>query len=121
MSGLLKVSRMSVQAARTFNTSLAAFKEIKHTNTDNKIVVEGIIDSRQSQPTEQKSVPGPKCGVGSPSCHPFCKSPIVKEVKHTDVLILNQFVDSKGEMYSQEELGICTVGPGTRHGIETNE
>ena len=93
---------------RNFNTSLVTFKQIKHTETDNKILVEGIIDKPQAKLTEQKS--GPNCGVGSHSCHPFCKSAIVKEVKHTDVLILNQFVDSKGEMYSQEDLGICMVG-----------
>ena len=93
---------------RNFNTSLVTFKQIKHTETDNKILVEGILDKPQAKLTEKKS--GPNCGVGSHSCHPFCKSAIVKEVKHTDVLILNQFVDSKGEMYSQEDLGICMVG-----------
>ena len=123
MSVLLKVSRLPRQAARNFNTSLAAFKQIKHTDTDNRIVVEGIIDSHQSNSTDQKSVsvPAPKCGVESPSCHPFCKSGLVKEVKHTDVLILNQFVDSKGEMYSQEDLGICMVRPTARYRIESNE
>ena len=30
-------------------------------------------------------------------------------MKHTDVLILDQFVDSKGEMISREDLGICSV------------
>ena len=108
MSGLFKVSVLPRQLARNFNTSLVAFKQIKHTETDNKILVEGILDKPQANVTEQKSAA--KCGVGSHSCHPFCKSPIVKEVKHTDVLILNQFVDSKGEMYSQEDLGICMVG-----------
>ena len=110
MSGLFMVSVLPRQIVRNFNTSLVTFKQIKHTETDHKILVEGIIDKPQAQAvvTEKKS--GPNCGVGSHSCHPFCKSPIVKEVKHTDVLILNQFVDSKGEMYSQEDLGICMVG-----------
>ena len=108
MSGLFKVSVLPRQMVRNFNTSLVAFKQIRHTETDNKILVEGIIDKPQVDVTEQK--PGPKCSGGSHSCHPFCKSPLVKEVKHTDVLILNQFVDSKGEMYSQEDLGICMVG-----------
>ena len=107
MSGLLKVSRLSLQL-RSFNTSLSAFKQIKHTETDKKIIVEGIIDSPQSS-TVTRQKPASKCGVGSHSCHPFCKSPVVKDVKHTDVLILDQFVDSKGEMYSKEDLGICMV------------
>ena len=107
MSGLFKVSVLPRQIVRNFNTSLVAFKQIRHTETDNKILVEGILDKPQANTTEQNS--GAKCGVGSHSCHPFCKSPIVNQVKHTDVLILNQFVDSRGEMYSQEDLGICMV------------
>ena len=107
MSGLFKVSVLPRQMVRNFNTSLVAFKQIRHTETDNKILVEGILDKPQANTTEQNS--GAKCGVGSHSCHPFCKSPIVNQVKHTDVLILNQFVDSRGEMYSQEDLGICMV------------
>ena len=107
MSGLFKVSVLPRQIMRNFNTSLVAFKQIRHTETDNKILVEGILDKPQANTTEQNS--GAKCGVGSHSCHPFCKSPIVNQVKHTDVLILNQFVDSRGEMYSQEDLGICMV------------
>ena len=107
MSGLFKVSVLPRQILRNFNTSLVAFKQIRHTETENKILVEGILDKPQANTTEQNS--GAKCGVGSHSCHPFCKSPIVNQVKHTDVLILNQFVDSRGEMYSQEDLGICMV------------
>ena len=42
----------------------------------------------------------------------------MREVKHTDVLILNQFVDSKGEMYSQEDLGICMVGLINYHALD---
>ena len=108
MSGLFKLSVLPRQILRNFNTSLVAFKQIRHTETDNKILVEGILDKPQANTAEQNS--GAKCGVGSHSCHPFCKSPIVNQVKHTDVLILNQFVDSRGEMYSQEDLGICMVG-----------
>jgi ribosomal protein S18 len=28
-------------------------------------------------------------------------------VKHTDVLVIDQFLTSTGEIYSQEDLGIC--------------
>merc|ERR1711874_427244 len=48
-----------------------------------------------------------RCREGKEMCHPFCRSPIVEMVKHTDVLILDQFVDSRGEMTSRDELGIC--------------
>merc|ERR550519_2165573 len=47
------------------------------------------------------------CADGKANCHPFCRSPIVAQVKHTDVLILDQFLMESGEMHSQEDLGIC--------------
>lgn len=93
----------SRQSCRHFHVTPAAFKEIVHTETDKKIVVEGVMPR-----TEVKSS-ATRCSGGNYECHPFCKSPIVGQVKHTDVLILDQFVDSKGEMYSKEDLKICTV------------
>ena len=80
-------------------------KRIEHTEEGNKIVVEGI----KIQDQNTSKVMAPACKSGQTTCHPFCRSPIVSQVKHTDVLILDQFVDSKGEMYSQEELEICGV------------
>ena len=83
-------------------------KDIKHTEDGNKIVVEGV---HLSQPNASKTtLTTTGCNSGQANCHPFCRSPIVGQVKHTDVLILDQFVDSKGQMYSQEELEICSVG-----------
>jgi len=78
-------------------------KKIEHTEEGNKIVVEGI----QIQDKNTNTLVAPGCKSGQTTCHPFCRSPIVSKVKHTDVLILDQFVDSKGQMYSQEELQIC--------------
>jgi len=78
-------------------------KEIKHSEKDNHITVEGIYVSGENKQTKASDA----CRGGQVTCHSFCKSPFVAQVKHTDVLILNQFVDSKGQMYSQEELEIC--------------
>ena len=91
---------------RLFTTSpCLMLKEIVHTETDGRIVVEGV-----PKPADTKTVDLSTCCGGQAGCHPFCRSPIVSEVKHTDVLILDQFVDSKGQMYSEEELAICKVG-----------
>ena len=93
------------QLTRALSLSVSSFKQIKHVETEKKIVVEGLMDDVNVKTTD---LAVGSCG-SSHQCHPFCKSPIVKDVKHTDVLILNQFVDSKGQMYSKEDLKICNV------------
>lgn len=109
MSLLSRLSFPNSLISRSLSTSAVTFKQIKHKETDKKIVVEGVLDSKASgQETKIGSWEG--CGHGKHECHPFCKSPIVGEVKHTDVLILDQFIDSKGQMYSREDLKICPVG-----------
>ena len=80
-------------------------KEIKHSEKDNHIIVEGVYVSGENKQMKAADT----CRGGQVACHSFCKSPFVAQVKHTDVFILNQFVDSKGQMYSQEELEICHV------------
>jgi len=92
---------VSRQFSRHLSLTPAVFKEIRHTETDKKIVVEGVM------PRTEANTAVKCCGGGQHECHPFCKSPIVDKVKHTDVLILDQFLDSKGEMYSKEDLKIC--------------
>ena len=94
------------QLTRALSLSVTSFKQIKHVETEKKIVVEGVMDDANFQNTDLAIG---SCGGGRHQCHPFCKSSIVKDVKHTDVLILNQFVDSKGQMYSREDLKICNV------------
>ena len=93
------------QLCRHFSVTVNLAKEIKHTETDKKITVEGVLPT-----TSPASVPvSVKSCCGDHQCHPFCKSPLASQVKHTDVLILDQFVDSKGQMYSMEDLKICKV------------
>ena len=101
MSFLCRAAMVSRQSSRHLCLTPVIFKEVRHTETDKKIVVEGVM------PRTEVKTSG--CSGGQFECHPFCKSPIVSKVKHTDVLILDQFVDSKGEMYSKEDLKICNV------------
>lgn len=106
-SMLSRVSSTILRSSRLLCTSPCMMvKDIKHTEDGNKIVVEGV---HLSQPNASKTaLTTTGCNSGQANCHPFCRSPIVGQVKHTDVLILDQFVDSKGQMYSQEELEICS-------------
>ena len=103
MSLLCRAVMVSRQSSRHLSLTPAVFKEIRHTETDKKIVVEGVMPRTEANSAVKC------CGGGQHECHPFCKSPIVDKVKHTDVLILDQFLDSKGEMYSKEDLKICNV------------
>jgi len=99
----MKARSLAMTNTRLFtNSPCLMLKDIVHTETDGKIVVEGV-----PKPADTKTATLNTCGGGQAGCHPFCKSPIVTQVKHTDVLILDQFVDSKGQMYSEEELNIC--------------
>jgi len=54
--------------------------------------------------TPCKSDPGHVVGR---SCHPFCRFNFVHEVKHTDVLIISQFMDSSGKIMDKEVTGLC--------------
>ena len=100
------VLRTNTMASRLFSTGPCMMaKNILHTEEGNRIVVEGV-----PVPSSTSTITTSTCREGQAGCHPFCRSPIVGQVKHTDVLILDQFVDSRGQMYSQEELGICLVG-----------
>eukprot|EP00088_Acartia_fossae_P060937 TRINITY_DN73075_c0_g1_i1.p1 TRINITY_DN73075_c0_g1~~TRINITY_DN73075_c0_g1_i1.p1 ORF type:complete len:185 (-),score=6.84 TRINITY_DN73075_c0_g1_i1:124-678(-) len=78
-------------------------KEIVMKEENNKIIVEG---KHVESPRTKYLVACEQSG-GQSQCHPFCKSSIASQVKHTDVLILDQFVDPKGELYTREDMGIC--------------
>ena len=105
MTTLCRIVIAPRQLTRALSLSVGSFKQIKHVETEKKIVVEGVMEDVNVKNTDLAVGP---CGSRH-QCHPFCKSPIVKDVKHTDVLILDQFVDSRGQMYSKEDLKICNV------------
>jgi len=83
---------------------------------DKTTTIEGVhIPSKQTrvlQPPEEAKYHGRACGsqpdhVMSKQCHPFCRFDFVHQVKHTDVLILSQFMDSSGKIMNQEVTGLC--------------
>jgi ribosomal protein S18 len=94
------------------------YKEIQHREEGKRVVVEAV--QVPSPHAERLVTEG--CREGRAHCHPFCRSPVVgqvrdrsggetnpsvHQVKHTDVLILQQFLTKEGEVHSQEDLGIC--------------
>lgn len=91
-------------AGRALSTSIVPrYKEIQHREEGKRVVVEAV--QVPAPPTERVVTEG--CREGRAHCHPFCRSPVVGQVKHTDVLILQQFLTKEGSVYSQEDLGIC--------------
>ena len=101
---------------RTLSTcSVLNVREIKisEQDPDNKtgkrnISVEGVVSDIPKQkfiaPTYSKTN---GCQTVSDVCHPLCRFSFVKEIKHTDVLILIQFMDHEGKMISRKVTGLC--------------
>jgi len=103
---LLHLGKMQIQMQmkRGFSASSVLFyKDVDHKEEGKKIVVQGVSVASPNK----SNVVTEGCREGRQHCHPFCRSPVVGQVKHTDVLLIDQFLTSTGEMYSQDELGIC--------------
>ena len=77
------------------SASLSA-RKIEITESDNEVVIEGVSVERPA---------AVNCGSGN--CHPLCRLPFVHEIKHTDVLILDQFVGKNGEIIPRKVTGLC--------------
>ena len=102
---LSRLSLHSRVSSRGLSSSAVIFKQIKHTETDQKITVEGVMDQSSQVNThiwldetdeywsliggylqQQKKIGSWEyCGgAGQNQCHPFCKSPIVNQVMYTE-------------------------------------
>ena len=106
---IMLLSRLSLHSrvsSRGLSRSAVIFKQIKHTETDQKITVEGVMDQSSQVNThiwldetdeywsligwylqqQQKKIGSWEyCGgAGQNQCHPFCKSPIVNQVMYTE-------------------------------------
>lgn len=82
------------------------------TTTVEGVYVESDRKDKLLQPPVEALYTGTPC-KGEPghvvarSCHPFCRFNFVHEVKHTDVLIISQFMDSNGKIMNKEVTGLC--------------
>jgi len=84
-------------------TSINLLKEIKISKKDaNTIVIEGV---KVTSPRAGKVVPSPSSTSECESC-PLCRLNLTR-LSYTDVLILNQFIESNGKLMSAAESGLC--------------
>uniref|UniRef100_R4FJS4 Putative mitochondrial ribosomal protein s18a n=2 Tax=Rhodnius TaxID=13248 RepID=R4FJS4_RHOPR len=100
VSSLLK-SSYAVNKRLFFKSNQNFIKEIVENKVNNKLVVEGKIVVPPWKPYELKSAAENKsaCSV--------CSTDL--EIKHTDVLILRQFVRSDGCMLPRRVTGLCKL------------
>ncbi|XP_067131160.1 large ribosomal subunit protein mL66-like [Centruroides vittatus] len=85
---------------RFLSTSNALrLKEIVHTEQENMTVIEAV---KVKSPREGKVL---KAMTDSKAC-PLCKLGL-KNIKHTDVLILSQFIASDGSVLPSKVTGLC--------------
>ena len=94
---------------RFFMTSHSmAIREIVRSEEPKKTVIEGA--SKPSPRTnfliDPKIFPVSGCEAND-ECHPLCRFDKVHEIKHSDVLILEQFVDSDGEQLPRSLTKLC--------------
>ena len=110
MSSTLLKSRSSLRSLRLFSTS--------STQNIRKIIVkeEGKIITIEGKPEESprtKNLIDPNLFASANSCetykncHPLCKFDKIHEIKHTDVLILDQFTDSNGDIIPRDITNLC--------------
>ena len=127
MSLSAKPSLLVIQnAIRIISRSLSvstprSYREVTIKEDGNKITIEGIPKEsdrkdRIVEPEFLRSTSSDSCDAKE-NCHPLCRFSQVHEIKHTDVLILEQFVESNGKTRPTQTLlqGIivlCHTFPG---------
>ena len=118
---LSRLSLHSRVSSRGLSSSAVIFKQIKHTETDQKITVEGVMDQSSQVNThiwldetdeywsliggylqQQKKIGSWEyCGgAGQNQCHPFCKSPIVNQVNTTDLWLVHTIISHLWLVYT---------------------
>ena len=117
MSLSAKPSLLVIQnAIRIISRSLSvsthrSYREVTIKEDGNKITIEGIPKEsdrkdRIVEPEFLRSTSSDSCDAKE-NCHPLCRFSQVHEIKHTDVLILEQFVESNGKIIPRNVTGLC--------------
>ena len=117
MSLSAKPSLLVIQnAIRIISRSLSvsthrSYREVTIKEDGNKITIEGIPKEsdrkdRIVEPEFLRSTSSDSCDAKE-NCHPLCRFSQVHEIKHTDVLILEQFVESNGKTIPRDVTGLC--------------
>ena len=95
--------------SQTYNIRKIEINEDADSKSGKKsISIEGVVSDLPKENLILSSYSSANgCKSASEKCHPLCRFSAVHEIKHTDVLILKQFIDHKGEMISREITGLC--------------
>ncbi|ENN70789.1 hypothetical protein D910_03651 [Dendroctonus ponderosae] len=93
---LLKALTSNIEIRNIALSSVLGIKEIKQVQNDKELVIYGEIQPSPREPYLLKN---------EDHCCPICASGL--DVKHTDVLILSQFVRSDGCMLPKRITGLC--------------
>lgn len=107
MNSFLNCQRICIRSFSS--TSSRNLREIIKKEEGKNVIFEGVkVESPRS-----KNLIDPKMFKASGSCekyekcHPLCQFDKIHEVKHTDVLILEQFVDNKGNIIDRDITKLC--------------
>uniref|UniRef100_A0A6M2E4F0 Putative 28s ribosomal protein s18a n=1 Tax=Amblyomma tuberculatum TaxID=48802 RepID=A0A6M2E4F0_9ACAR len=98
-SALERLLRCTTLGRQLSTATTLRVKEIRESQEGNTTVVEGVFveSPRKGRVVEPKH---------SSSACPLCRLGL-KNIKHTDVLILSQFMDSQGNMLPRDVTGLC--------------
>ncbi|CAL8111434.1 unnamed protein product [Orchesella dallaii] len=100
--GNLRVKPHLTLTQKSLSTTCACkVKQITVNEVDDKIVIEGKV---VPSPREKYLAKLPTNPTGCKEC-PLCRLGLT--VRHTDVLIISQFVNSKGKQLPREVTGLC--------------
>jgi ribosomal protein S18 len=116
----IAIASENVQILRSIKRTLSTCSvlnvrkiKISEQDPDNKtgkrnISVEGVVSDMPNQTFITPTFPTTSsCQNASEHCHPLCRFSFVQEIKHTDVLILIQFMDHEGKIISRKITGLC--------------
>ena len=108
---LLVVIQNAIRISRSLSVSTTrSYREVTVKEDGKKITIEGIPkeSDRKGRIIEPEFIrsKSDSCGVKE-NCHPLCRFSQVHEIKHTDVLILEQFVESNGKIIPRNVTGLC--------------
>ena len=106
---VLHSSRIAISTCSALNVRKIEISEQSDNKTGKKNVsIEGVVHDLPKHNivlpmfSKQKG-----CQNVSENCHPLCRVGFVHEIKHTDVLILVQFMDNEGKIIPRTITGLC--------------
>jgi len=107
------VTATSVTGTRTqpfSRTSVNQLKEIVHKEKEGVLTIEGVYIKSPREDYLIKTPPVENSKETHKKACPLCRiGPLAYQIKHTDVLILSQFVRPDGQMLPKRISGLCAL------------